>query len=221
MPLPCHRHPPAAFRRRSFSAMMKTTDSKELPVALTQTPPETTAIAGVAVIARIRRVLIVSVIAALAYTSVMAGTAGYCPGGSDGSGGFIDASGQAGDQALMCVKLELRPSILIYIGIGLIVLLAIGRVMKAPDELVALRILDRAAIAVGTLAVVAAVVSVVWLRMIPIEEFQGRILVSLQPIPLRGHQRRHHAVERVPSLRSSSSTAPPALAARTPPRPAR
>lgn len=183
MPLPCHRPPLAAFHRRSFSAMMKATDSKELPVSLTQTPPETTALAGVAVIARIRRVLIVSVIAALAYTSVMAGTAGYCPGGVDGSGGFIDASGQAVDQALMCVKLELRPSILIYIGIGLIVLLAIGRVMKAPDELVALRILDRAAIAVGALAVVAAVVSGVWFRMIPIEEFTGGSWSVFSPFP--------------------------------------
>lgn len=152
-------------------------------MSLMQTPPETTALAGVAVIARIRRVLIVSVFAALAYTSVMAGTAGYCPGGVDGSGGFIDASGQAVDQALMCVKLELRPSILIYIGIGLIVLLAIGRVMKAPDELVALRILDRAAIAVGALAVVAAVVSGVWLRMIPIEEFTGGSWSVFSPFP--------------------------------------
>lgn len=83
----------------------------------------------------------------------------------------------------MCVKLELRPSILVYVGIGLIVLLAIGRVMKAPDEFVALRILDRAAIAVGVLAVVAAVVSGVWLRIIPIEEFTGGSWSVFSPFP--------------------------------------
>jgi hypothetical protein len=152
-------------------------------VSLTQTSPQATALAGVAVIARIRRVLVVAVLAALAYTAVMGGSAGYCPGGSDGSGGFVDASGQAVDQAPMCVKLELRPSILIYVGIGLIVLLAIGRVMKAGHELGALRILDRAAIAVGVLAVVAAVVSAVWLRMIPIEEFTGGSWSVFSPFP--------------------------------------
>ena len=152
-------------------------------MSLAQTSPHATALAGVAVIARIRRVLIVAVLAALAYTAVMGGSAGYCPGGFDGNGGFIDSSGQATDQAPMCVTLELRPSILVYIGIGLIVLLAIGRVMKAPDELVALRILDRAAIAIGVLAVVAAVVSVVWLRMIPIEDFTGGSWSVFSPFP--------------------------------------
>ncbi|KJL33101.1 hypothetical protein [Microbacterium oxydans] len=142
-------------------------------MSLTQTSPHTTALAGVAVIARIRRVLILAVILALAYTVVLSGSAGYCPGGFDGNGGFIDSAGQATDQAPMCVTLQLRPSILIYAALGLIVLLAIGRVMKASDELVALRILDRAAIAIVVLAVVAMAVSVVWFRMIPIQDFTG------------------------------------------------
>lgn len=183
MPLPCHRHPAAPFRRRMFCAMMKATDAEGVPVSLAPTLPSATALAGVAVIARIRRVLIVAVLAALAYSAVMSGSAGYCPGGFDGNGGFIDSSGQPVDQAPMCVQLELRPSILIYIGIGLIVLLAIGRVMKAPDELVALRILDRAAITVGVLVVVAAVVSVVWFRMIPIHDFTGGSWSVFSPFP--------------------------------------
>ncbi|CAH0263137.1 hypothetical protein SRABI76_03539 [Microbacterium oxydans] len=152
-------------------------------MSLAQTSPSTTALAGVAVIARIRRVLILAVIIALAYTVVLSGSSGYCPGGFDGNGGFIDSAGQATDQAPMCVTLQLRPSILIYAALGLIVLLAIGRVMKASDELVALRILDRAAIAIVVLAVVAMAVSVVWFRMIPIQDFTGGSWSVFGPFP--------------------------------------
>lgn len=152
-------------------------------MSIAQATPQTAALAGVVVIARIRRVLILAVVAALAYSVVMNGSSGYCPGGFDNNGGFIDSSGQATDQAPMCVGMQLRPSILVYIGIGLIVLLAIGRVMKASDELAALRILDRATIAIGVLGVIAAVVSVVWFRMIPIQDFTGGSWTVFSPFP--------------------------------------
>ena len=71
-------------------------------MSLTQTAPKNVAgpgLPGIAIIAKIRRVLILAVIAALVYPSVMVASQTYCPGGVDGSGGFIDASGQPTDEA--------------------------------------------------------------------------------------------------------------------------
>lgn len=155
-------------------------------MSLTQNPPSSAARTGltdVAVIARIRRILIVAVIAALVYPTLMVGSSGYCPGGVDGNGGFIDASGRPIDEALPCVQLTLGPNPLVFVGIALIVLLALGRVMRAPDETAALRTLDRAAIGVAVLVVAAVVISVVWFRMIPIERFSSGSWSVFSPFP--------------------------------------
>lgn len=155
-------------------------------MSLAQTPPQpalAAGLAGVAVIARIRRVLIVAVIAAMIYPTLMVASAGHCPGGVDGNGGFIDASGRPVDEALPCIQLTLGPSPLVYFGIALIVLLAIGRVLRARDEPTALRTLDRAAIGVAGLVVVAVIVSVVWFRMIPLEGFSSESWSVFSPFP--------------------------------------
>lgn len=174
------------FHPADTCAMMRRPTSKETVLSLAQTPPQPTAVsglAGVAVIARIRRVLIVAVIAAMIYPTLMVASAGYCAGGVDGNGGFIDASGRPVDEALPCVQLTLGPSPLVYVGIALIVLLAIGRVLKARDEPTALRTLDRAAIGVAVLVVVAVIVSVVWFRMTPLEGFSSGSWSVFSPFP--------------------------------------
>ncbi|WP_251050647.1 MULTISPECIES: hypothetical protein [unclassified Microbacterium] len=79
--------------------------------------------------------------------------------------------------------MTLAPGPLVFVGIALIVLIAIGRVMKAPDELTALRILDRSAIAVAALVVVAIVVSQVWFQMIPLEAFNDGSWSLFSPFP--------------------------------------
>ncbi|GGM37278.1 hypothetical protein [Microbacterium saperdae] len=152
-------------------------------MSLAQTPPQTSALAGAPVIARIRRVLILAVVAALVYPMFMVASSGYCPGGVDGNGGFIDASGQPVDEALPCVQLTLGPSPLVYVGIALIVLLALGRVLRASDEPTALRTLDRAAIGVGALVVVAVIVSVVWFSLIPLDQFSSGSISVFSPFP--------------------------------------
>lgn len=155
-------------------------------MSLPHTPSETTAFAGlpgVQVIARIRRLLILAVIAALVYPALMVASRATCPGGIDGSGGFIDASGRPVDEAPLCIQLTLAPSPLVYAGIAAIVLIALGRVMKASDELGALKDLNRAAIGVGALVAVAIVISHVWFFLIPMEGFTSDSWTVVSPFP--------------------------------------
>ncbi|MDQ0727233.1 hypothetical protein [Microbacterium sp. W4I20] len=127
--------------------------------------------AGVVVVGRIRRVLLLSAFAALVYSGMLTGNRGACVDGADTGGDSY------------CVTLTLGPSPLVYVAIALIVLLALGRVMKATDERAALRTLDRAALIVIVLVVAASVISWVWFGMIPIDEFlRGRASV-FSPFP--------------------------------------
>ncbi|EQM75847.1 hypothetical protein [Microbacterium maritypicum] len=155
-------------------------------MSLAPTSPTSTAVTGlpgVAVISRIRRVVIVALIAALVYPTLMVASRGYCPGGFDGSGGFIDASGRPVDEAPLCVQLTLGPNPLVYLGIAAIVLLALGRVMNASDQAAALKTLNRASIGVAVLVGLAIVVSHIWFFMIPMEEFTSGSWTVFSPFP--------------------------------------
>lgn len=155
-------------------------------MSLGPTTPATaaaTGLPGVAIIAEIRRVLITTLVAVFVYSTLMVASRSYCPGGFDGSGGFIDASGQQTDQAPVCIDLMLRPSPLVYIGIAAIVLITLGRVMKASDEHTALRTLNRAAIGVSALVGLAIVVSLVWFFLIPMEGFSSGSWTVFSPFP--------------------------------------
>jgi hypothetical protein len=155
-------------------------------MSLAQTPPETSAVTGlpgVAIVAKIRRVLIVAVIAALVFPTLMAASRTYCPGGIDGSGGFIDASGQPTDEAPVCIELALAPSPLVYVGIAAIVLLTLGRVMKANDEAAALQTLNRAVIGIVALVGIGVVVAHVWFSLIPVEGFTAHSWSIVHPFP--------------------------------------
>ena len=147
------------------------------------TAPDTasTALPGAAVIAAIRRVLLWSLITAFLYPVFMTASKGICPGGVDANGGFIDSAGQPVDEAPQCIQLTLAPSPLVYIAV--IVLLALGRVMKAADERTALRTLERTLRGVGLLVVAAIVVSHVWFALIPIEQFTGDSWSVVSPFP--------------------------------------
>ncbi|WP_270366710.1 hypothetical protein [Microbacterium algeriense] len=138
---------------------------------------------GVAIVAEIRRVLITTVVAVFVYSSLMVASRSYCPGGIDGSGGFIDSAGQPTAQAPVCIDLALRPSPLVYIGIAAIVLIALGRVMKASDEHTALKTLHRAAIGVSALVGLAIIVSLVWFFLIPMEGFNSGSWTVFSPFP--------------------------------------
>lgn len=155
-------------------------------MSLAPTTPATvaaTGLPGVAIIAEIRRVLITAMVAIFVYSTLMVASRSYCPGGVDGSGDFIDSAGQPTDQAPVCIDLMLRPSPLVYIGIAAIVLITLGRVMKASDERAALRALNRAAIGIAALVAVAIIVSLVWFFLIPMEGFTSGSWTVISPFP--------------------------------------
>lgn len=158
-------------------------------MSLTPSPapqPDTTAagLPGAVVIIGIRRLLIWALVAGVLYSVFMSGSKGFCPGGIDADGGFIDAEGRSVEQAPMCVSLALRPSVFVYVGIALIVLIAIGRVTKASDERAALRTLERAIQGSGLLVAIALVVSHVWFQLIPLEQFSSGSWSVFSPFPL-------------------------------------
>lgn len=138
---------------------------------------------GRAVIARIRRMLVVALAVGFAYTAVTVASASGCAGGFDGGGGFVDSAGRTTELPPTCVQLTLRPTPLVVIAIGLIVMLAIGRVLTAVDERAALRTLDRATAGIGVLAAVAIVVSHVWFQLVPLDDLMSGSWTVFSPFP--------------------------------------
>lgn len=138
---------------------------------------------GAEVIARIRRVLVVALIAVFVYAALSTGSKSYCPGGFGGNGGFIDSVGNPTTQPPMCISLALQPSPLIFIGVALIVFLALGRVRKATDEPAAIRTLDRAAAGIVILVVCALTISRVWFGLISVTDLDPNSFQIFAPFP--------------------------------------
>jgi hypothetical protein len=74
--------------------------------------------------------------------------------------------------------------VFVYVGLALIVLIALGRVAKASDERAALRTLERAIQGSGLLVAIALVVSHVWFQLIPLEQFSSSSWSVFSPFPL-------------------------------------
>jgi hypothetical protein len=123
---------------------------------------------GAAVIARIRRLISVTVVAGVLYCVFLGASKGGCAGGITGDGGFLDANGDLTDLAPSCVSMSLRPSPLMLLVLAGMVLFALRRVLRrAGDEASAIRILDRTALAVLLVAAVSVVIAQVWFGLIP------------------------------------------------------
>ena len=132
------------------------------------------ALPGAEIVDRIRRLIIVALVAGVSYSVLTAAGKGYCVGGADGAGGFTDAAGNPVDTVPSCVTLTLRPSPMVYFAVAAIILWALTRVLrKANGVASALRVLDRAAVAIGVLVAVSILVSQVWFALIPITEWDG------------------------------------------------
>jgi hypothetical protein len=126
----------------------------------TTSPATATAVPGGAILIRLRRLIAVSILAALVYSLLTTGSKGYCPG-----------TGEAADS---CVNMALRPSPVVYIALAILVFAAIGAVLRrAATEASAIRLIDRAATAAIGIAGVCALVSIVWFALIPIESWNG------------------------------------------------
>ncbi|GAA3871353.1 hypothetical protein GCM10022381_13060 [Leifsonia kafniensis] len=126
------------------------------------------------IVARIRRLIVLAMISALGYSAFATASKGYCPGGVNADGSFIDAAGNATELAPSCISLTLQPSVLIFIGIFAIVIGALTFVLRrAHDVPAALRYLDRGAAAVVILVVASVAISQIWFAMIPITDWNG------------------------------------------------
>lgn len=135
---------------------------------------------GAELIARIRRLLITSLAAGVAYLILPRGSRAFCPGGVDGSGGFLDANGDPTGVAPSCIQLTLAPSPLVIIAIAVIVIACLTRLLRRAGTVgEALRILDRAALAIGILVAVSIAVAMVWFWMIPITDWTPAGATSL------------------------------------------
>ncbi|GAA1923630.1 hypothetical protein GCM10009775_14990 [Microbacterium aoyamense] len=137
-------------------------------------PSELTRLPGAPIIARIRRLIWTAIGSALVYSTFISASKGGCPGGVDADGGFVDANGVATEIAPMCTSLTMRPSWIVLVALAAIVLGVLGRVLRrAEDETAALRMLDRAALAIMVIAGASIVIAQVWFAMIPLDGFGG------------------------------------------------
>lgn len=151
----------------------------------TEAAPHPELLPGAQVIARIRRLLIVTLVSGLGYSMVMLASKGYCAGGVTAGGGFVDATGEEISSAPMCIDMRLGPSVFVFVALGILVLATLGRVVRrAVTEDEALRMLDRAALAVVIVVVASAVIAHVWFAFIPITGFNsGGSNVFWYPFP--------------------------------------
>lgn len=124
---------------------------------------------GARIVARIRRLLWVSIVAGVVYSSFVRASKSGCPGGVDASGGYLDANGNPTQIPPECVSLTLGPSPLVFLFIGVAAIWSLGRVLRrADDEAAALRILDHTAVAIMVVAGVSVLVAQIWFAFIPL-----------------------------------------------------
>lgn len=83
------------------------------------TAPATSLLAGAPVIARIRRLLVVVVIAGFLYTTLMTAQKQSCLGGS------------AADGQPTCTSVVFSPSPIVLLALAVVVFIALGRVLRA------------------------------------------------------------------------------------------
>lgn len=118
-------------------------------------------LAGAPIIARIRRLIIVALVAGAAYAMLATAQRWQCIGGS--------AAG-----AETCTSMQIGPSPVILFAIATIVVVSLGRVLRrAVDEPSAVRIIDRAAIAIAIAAAACGVIAQVWFWALPAPDPSG------------------------------------------------
>jgi len=122
---------------------------------------------NVSVVRGIRRLLVTAVVAAL-----------IC------SGAIVASKGTCFDQTGTCYDLQLSASPLLLIGFAVIVFVALNRIIaRGLDPFAASRVLDRAALVVKIVALVAIVVAQVWFALTPLEDFATRGGWIISPFP--------------------------------------
>lgn len=140
-----------------------------------QAPTSTGAfLPGAAVIARIRRLVYVAIVATVLYSLFVGASKGGCAGGVAADGGFVDSNGKPSPIPPECVTLTLQPSPVMLIILAGIVLWALGRVLRrAESEASAVRIVDRASLAIIMVAGCSVLIAQIWFNLIPLHGIGG------------------------------------------------
>jgi len=129
---------------------------------------------GAIVLARVRRLLILTLICSLVYSALTTASRTTCPGGFDGGGGYLDGNGDPTEIAPTCLSLSLQPNPLIFVVLALVVIGAISSALKkSTTETDALRYIDSAAAVVGVLVAVCVVVGHIWFWRLPASDWAG------------------------------------------------
>jgi hypothetical protein len=129
---------------------------------------------GAAIIRRIRRLLLVGVGSAVVYSTFMLASKGGCFGGVTATGEFTDADGIPTDVAPVCVEMTLGPNPVMVLMLAAVIVAAISRVLSHADgEAAAIRILDRAALAVMIITVASLIIAQVWFHLMPLDGIDG------------------------------------------------
>lgn len=122
------------------------------------------------VLARVRRLLAVAVLAGVTYGVVTTASRGTCLSLTRDGGVGLDSAARR--QAQMCVQADLSASPLVFVILALIVWFALRRVhRRALTASDAVRALDRAASVVLIVAAASAVLSHAWFLLMPFEQW--------------------------------------------------
>jgi hypothetical protein len=152
-------------------------------VEIAAPPTKTSQLPGARVLRRARRLMVIGVVTALAYTVLLLGSKGAAAGGVDGSGGFVDADGNPTTHTPTVVNATLHASPVMYFVFAAIVFFAIGRVLRrASDEAAAVRALDRAMLVLVGVAIVSLIAAYVWFFALP-PSYWVHDGVVIQPFP--------------------------------------
>jgi hypothetical protein len=133
---------------------------------------------GREVVARIRRLLVLSLITVSGYSWATTAGRAHCPGGmtvdSSGATRYLDADQRITDAVPTCANLALGPTWVVPAAIAVIVLVTLGRVLRhSATERDAGDRLRRAGLAIGALAIGAVLVAHAVFWSVPLLEWDG------------------------------------------------
>jgi len=83
------------------------------------------------VVARIRRLIVVGVLATVAYSFLIVATRGFCPGGAASDSDLTDDAGTLNGTAPTCISITLRPSPVLHVVIAAIVIVTVASIVIA------------------------------------------------------------------------------------------
>ena len=146
----------------------------------------TTLLPGAEILVRLRRLIVVGILASLASWLFISGSRGWCPGGITADGGYLDAAGEPTLDPPMCATLTLRPNGVMPIVVAIAVIWVIGRVVRAAaNDADAVRMIDRTAAVIAIVAAAGIFISYVWFWLTPLPD-PGASYSVFAPFPFAG-----------------------------------